>query len=77
MLQLNNEALGGYCGGYQLGYPRGGPIWPPEQGMGRAKDSQEDTRGLVTDQGTKSIGTRIQHALNLEPNCNPTGTLEP
>ena len=40
----------GDCGGYRPGYPRGGPIRPPGQGMGRANDSQEDTSGLLAAQ---------------------------
>ena len=47
MLQLHYEVFGGYCVGYQPGYPRGGPIWPPGQGMGRAGNSKENTFGLL------------------------------
>ena len=54
MLQLNYEALRGYCGEYQPGYPRGGPIWPPGQGMGRADNSKEDTFGLLAVQDFQS-----------------------
>ena len=54
VLQLHYEALGGYCGGYQLGYPRGGPIRPPGQGMGRAGNSKEDTFGLLAVQDFQS-----------------------
>ena len=59
MLQLNYEALKGYCGGYQPGYPRGGPIRPSEQGMGRAGNSKEDMFGLLVEQGIQS--DRDQH----------------
>ena len=54
MMQLNYEALGGYCGGYQPGYPCGGPIRPPGQGMGRADNSKEDTFGLFAVQDFQS-----------------------
>ena len=40
------------CGGYQPGYPRGGPTWTPKQGMGWADDSLEDTSGLFAAQDT-------------------------
>ena len=64
MLQLNYEALGGYCGGYRPGYPRGGPIWPSGQGMGRADDSQEDTFGLLAAQDIQSDKDSILFTLN-------------
>ena len=63
MLQLNYEALGGYCGGYQPGYPRGDPIRPPEQGMGWAGNSKEDTFGLLAVQGIQS--DKDQHLAYL------------
>ena len=54
MLQLYYEALGGYCREYQLEHPRGGPIWPPGQGIGRASNSKDDTFGLLAVQDFQS-----------------------
>src|SRR5437016_1469127 len=50
MLQLNYEALGGYCGGRHPGYPHGGPIRPLGQRVGRADYSRRDTHGLLVAQ---------------------------
>src|SRR5438105_12654840 len=50
MLQLNYEALGGYCGGRHPGDPHGGPIRPLGQGMGQANYSRRDIHGLLAAQ---------------------------